>query len=302
MSDEAGSRLETPQARILVLGASNVVLHLPAIERAVRRRLGKGVELLVVGGLGRSYGLPTRVLLRSLPAVVESDVWRWLAHSPRRPLHALVTDVGNDVLYGEPVDRILGWVDTCLARLESFNARIAVMRLPMSRLARVTPSGYAWLRRMFYPTRRVPYAAAMERAGQLDDGLVRLGLAHGATTIAPEAAWYGLDPIHIRRRSGDKAWDSIVADLLREPTRDSPCGATTAGAPMTAEAHQRSTRRDLRAGWMNELRTWALLRTRWPAACRFAGVPLVRRAGDDRDTISWPTAATLPGGVVIRTF
>jgi hypothetical protein len=35
----------------------------------------------------------------------------------------LVTDIGNDLLYEVPVDRIVDWVDQCLDRLKAINAR-----------------------------------------------------------------------------------------------------------------------------------------------------------------------------------
>ena len=37
---------------------------------------------------------------------------------PPAPTAALVTDVGNDIVYGAPVESILEWVEECLNRLE----------------------------------------------------------------------------------------------------------------------------------------------------------------------------------------
>ena len=69
-------------------------------------------------GLGRSYGQRSTVLGRSLPGITECGLWPALQHGSG-PVHALITDVGNDVIYGVPVDRIVAWGSTCVDRLHA---------------------------------------------------------------------------------------------------------------------------------------------------------------------------------------
>src|SRR5439155_11570702 len=101
-------------ARVVLLGASNLTLGFPMLVSELRAWLGSPVEILCAHGHGRSYGLASRVLFRELPGIVECGLWRALASAPARPTLALLTDVGNDIMYGRDVEEIAGWVETAL--------------------------------------------------------------------------------------------------------------------------------------------------------------------------------------------
>jgi hypothetical protein len=79
--------------------------------------------VLAALGLGRSYGARSRVLLRGLPGILQSGLWRQLESLPPAPTRALVTDVGNDILYGSSPEQILEWVEESVARLQLRGAR-----------------------------------------------------------------------------------------------------------------------------------------------------------------------------------
>ena len=48
---------------------------------------------------------------------------------------------------------------------------------------------------------------------QLHDQLLNFNASHFSTTT-PEARWYGLDPIHIRRRCRREAWERYLSLCL----------------------------------------------------------------------------------------
>src|SRR5262249_14377181 len=103
--------------RLVVLGASNLTRGFPALLRVARGAWGDGLEVFGALGHGRSYGKRSHVLFRGLPGILESGLWPQLEAQPRLPGRALLTDVGNDILYHVPVDTILAWVAECVARL-----------------------------------------------------------------------------------------------------------------------------------------------------------------------------------------
>ena len=75
------------------------------------------LEVHTALGHGRSYGRNTRVVGVGMPGIADCGLWRHLASARQMPTAALVTDIGNDLLYEEPVARIVGWLETCLDRL-----------------------------------------------------------------------------------------------------------------------------------------------------------------------------------------
>ncbi|HEY4597786.1 MAG TPA: hypothetical protein VIJ02_15405, partial [Thermoanaerobaculia bacterium] len=107
-----------PVLRTVLLGASNLRISLPLVLDRVRRRAGGPVEVLAACGHGRSWGAWSRFLyVRHLPGISRCGLWEELRSRPLLPTLAVVTDVGNDLVYGAPVEEIAGWVEACLDRL-----------------------------------------------------------------------------------------------------------------------------------------------------------------------------------------
>lgn len=189
----------------MLLGASNLTRAFSTVVGLLESAQQGPLEILAAMGRGRSYGMPSRMLGRELPGIVDCGLWDRLSTTPL-PTWALVTDVGNDVLYGAEVDAIVGYVATCLDRLASVGAEIVVTGLPIERLQRLGPLPFYLFRTILFPSSRLSHDQALRRAQQLDDALQSLAARRSARFVAPRASCYGLDPIHIRRREWSGAW------------------------------------------------------------------------------------------------
>jgi hypothetical protein len=200
----------TPPQRIVALGASNLTRGLPALVAAARRASGSGVEVEAALGLGRSYGVQSRILVRTLPGILESGLWRALEAAPRVPTRALVTDVGNDILYGSDARQILGWVEECVSRLQRFTGDIVLTDLPLSSLRRLTPARFLFFRSFLVPRCRRSQREVMAIAEAVVDGLAGLASRRGLRFFPLRSEWYGFDPIHFRPRCWRAAWSEIL--------------------------------------------------------------------------------------------
>ncbi len=243
---------ESPAAtawRVVLLGASNVTLGFPRLIEGLGHSLSGPVDVLAAHGHGRSYGIWSCVLGRSLPGIVPCGLWPALQERPaaEHPLLALVTDVGNDLLYGVDVDRLLGWVRTCLERLRALNAEIILTRVPLCSVERLSRVRYQATKAVFFPFRRLAFSEMRRRAAALDEGLSRLGAELAHATIEPQGAWYGFDPIHIRRRLRSAVWQEILANW------SAACGSIRIDNP----------------GLRRSLRLWTLT----PQQRRILGIP-----------------------------
>jgi hypothetical protein len=199
-----------PALRAVLLGASNLKKSLPFVLDLVRRRAGGPVEALVACGHGRSWGTWSRFLyVRHLPGIVQCGLWEELKGRPPLPTLALLTDVGNDLVYGARVEEIAGWVEACLDRL-AFGTEIVMTLLPLARLERLTPRQVRLAIALLFPGRLAPWPALLDRARELDERLRRMGKERGARLVEPAAAWYGLDPIHFRRRARRGVWGHVL--------------------------------------------------------------------------------------------
>jgi hypothetical protein len=101
-------------------------------------------------------------------------------------------------------------VETCLDRLVPAQPEIVMTLLPLARLERLSARQVRLAASLLFPGREVAWPALLDRARDLDERLRRIGGERGARLIEPAADWYGLDPIHLRRRSRREVWSHIL--------------------------------------------------------------------------------------------
>jgi len=188
-----------------VLGASNVSRGLSRLVVAVETR-APGADLFVAAGHGRGYGVNTRVAARRLPSILRSGLWRGLDRRGGAAPFALVTDVGNELLYGARAELVASWVRETVWRLADRGATIAIARLPMAGIAEVGQVRYRALRTFFVPGCRLSLAELKQAATRLDADLQAIAGDYSAQIIEQPAHWYGFDTLHVRRRHLDDLW------------------------------------------------------------------------------------------------
>ena len=195
--------------RVALLGASNLAQGLRVVLEEARARLGAPFEAYGALGRGRSYGTDSWFLVRRMPGMRECGLWRRLAALAGGLDRALVTDVGNDLPFGQSPATILGWVGEALERLEGLGARCTVTGLPMQNLRALSPAAFGFWRRVIFPSHDVSRDALLEDAERLDAGLRELCARRGYAHVAPDPGWYGVDPVHVARSKRREAWRAI---------------------------------------------------------------------------------------------
>ena len=175
------------------------------------------MEVVAALGLGRSYGMESRVLARTLPGILDSGLWKALAERPPRPTRALVTDVGNDILYGAAPERILDWVEQAVERLAVFTDDIVVAGLPMDSIRRLSPAKFLAFRTLLFPRAGLTLGQAKGAAERIAEGLRALAERRGARFVALRPEWYGFDPVHFRPGRWGVAWREILGEDAAVP-------------------------------------------------------------------------------------
>lgn len=214
---------EPPARRIILLGASNLANAYPMLMHWFHQHWSGPREILAAFGHGRSYGQWSRLLfVRALPGILESELFPWLDEhpAPDARICALLTDIGNDLLYDSPVEQIVAWVEDCVNRLQAMRAEILITLPPLERVRELKPWQYYPIRTLMFPGRRLQYADLMRRIDQLTGELRQLAAGHTISALEPRREWYGLDPIHILRQHRAVAWREILShwsDCTPEP-------------------------------------------------------------------------------------
>jgi hypothetical protein len=196
--------------RVVALGASNLTRGFQTVVSSARASWGPEVEVLAALGHGRSYGATSQFLIRTLPGILECGLWRELESRPQAPTRALLTDVGNDILYGSSAPQILEWIAEALGRLQRTTTDIVLTDLPLANIQRLSEAKFRFVRSVFAPSCRLSLTHVRETAESIDAGLAELAVVHGARFCHLKPDWYGFDPIHIRPSLWRPAWQDIL--------------------------------------------------------------------------------------------
>jgi hypothetical protein len=225
-------------ARVIAIGASNLTRGFQTVVSTARTAWGPDIDIVAALGHGRSYGATSAFLVRRLPGILQSGLWTLLESTPVVPTRALVTDVGNDILYGFAGEQILEWVDEAVTRLARVSADVVLSGLPMDSIRRLSPAGFRIARSVLVPSSRLSHGDVVATAEHVHAGLERMARDRSLRFVALRSSWYGLDPIHIRPSLWQPAWQEILGvschvrrsrtEALRlylmRPERQSLCG------------------------------------------------------------------------------
>ncbi|HEY2827495.1 MAG TPA: SGNH/GDSL hydrolase family protein [Pirellulales bacterium] len=211
-----------PARCVVLLGASNLSQGISTVVETARNVHGQPVEVLAAAGFGRSYGIDSCVLGRTLPGILHCALWEELGQRAQTPTTALITDIGNDILYEVEVPQILEWITTAIDRLQRAQAKVCVTLLPPIEPSNLSPARFRFFRTLFFPGCRLERDQVLQRTGELHDRLHQLCQTRSVTVIDQDPHWYGLDPIHIRRRHRPHAWREILSNWSDETAPQLP--------------------------------------------------------------------------------
>ena len=203
--------MSEPTRRVVLLGASNVVVSFATIVQTAQRTWDVPLEIMAAMGHGRSFGQESVVLGRKFSGIFSCALWQDLQARPSLPTAALVTDVGNDLMYGVTPKKLLEWVVACLDRLSDAGAMTIVTELPLATLAGLSERRFRFFRHLLFPRSQLTLTAAKTLAVEVSDGLRELAASRKMPVISVSGDWYGFDPIHLRASVRQRAWPQILA-------------------------------------------------------------------------------------------
>lgn len=215
---------DEPLHRAVFLGASNLQRTFPHAVAVARCRLGTNLQIHVVMGAGRSYGVEAGYLGKKFSGIFFCEIWNALRHKSTAPTVAFITDVGNDLGYEIEVPLISRWVAECVDRLVDMGAAILISELPLASLQRINSLEFKLLRTILFPRCRLSRDEVLRRAKHLNDRLCELAEMRKIPIFSLPNAWYGFDPIHVRRSCRVDYWRALFDRLTgqeRTPMTDS---------------------------------------------------------------------------------
>ena len=220
---------------IILLGASNISLGWRPLIQSVLARRSRPIHLLTAHGMGRSYIAPSRFGWRLAPGILETQLWHHLRDGHTQPPSAaLITDLGNDLVYGRSVDDILQAAEEVICRIRQSNpvCPIVVTRPPLASVESLSMVRYRLFRTAIFPFCKLSLHEAIAGTQELDRRIRALNHVEIAST---QQKWFGLDPIHIRRSFRREAFESFLAPWPDESDTAPIHGVAPPGRPQMSE-------------------------------------------------------------------
>lgn len=205
-----------PAVRAVLLGASNLTLAWPRIMRLLQSRFTGPLDIYTAQGLGRSYVCARSSMgLRQLPGILTSELWQALPSAEEQPTQTvgLLTDFGNDLLYGRRPEDIVQAAQTVVQRLrEQFpECHLVVTRPPLHSVQTLGAWRFTISRTVLFPLSRLSLQDIKDMTQQLDAGLCQLAENQQLPLFQPRGEWYGIDPIHVRYPFQETAFAEMMA-------------------------------------------------------------------------------------------
>ena len=201
-----------------MLGASNLSRAFPIVVSMSQQVFNAPLDIYVAKGHGRSYGKDSSCMGKKISGIFSCGIWRALEQKKSMPITAFLTDIGNDLAYEVPVETILEWVKACLDRLLALGARAVVSDLPLEVLRQLSATRYRCFRAILFPQCRLDWQEMLSRAEQLSEGLQEVTRSREVPMFIGRKQWYGLDPIHPRKRCYPQVWAQLLGLVAESPS------------------------------------------------------------------------------------
>ena len=229
---------------VVLLGASNLTMGWQPLLRALVSRIRRPVDVFAAMGMGRSYVDWSTFGIRQLPGIVDSGIWDSLRQQhpqPATPPLVMLTDIGNDLVYGRSPEMIMDAIRLCLQQLKTWSGdcQILFTGLPMESVASLSRFRFLVARTLLFPASPLSWSDIKRKVAELNQ-LVEAEVRTQQLKLArPRGEWYGLDPIHVLSRYRETAF-GFYFDHWGHPTDFKADNSFDQAATATVTSHHQS--------------------------------------------------------------
>jgi len=198
------------------LGASNLARGYTALAHFLARGLApRPVRCLAAMGPGRGYVAPGGLWNITYPPIARCgllDAVRERAADCGQ-VAALVTDIGNDIMYGVPAQEIIRSLEGIFQTFDAVEGQVVVTPIPLDLEKDISPGTFRLLRALYFPRSPVTLGQAAKGVGEINAFI----LARRSARVRPVEgmeAFRGCDKIHYALRRTAPAWTRVGGEML----------------------------------------------------------------------------------------
>ena len=208
---------EDPSDKILFLlmGASNLARGYSMFTRHISSCFGKNkTEFLNALGPGRGFCSRGGMFNFTYPPIQDCRILEVAKKKSCDTRAVLITDIGNDLMYGVLADTLIESLDGLIGRALQWDAEIFLTSIHVNLKKDVSPTMFFILKSFFYPGSSITYEEAdlfiIKVNGYLEEKArqnERVYLISGMTSFI------GMDKIHYSFLKTHLAWEKIANEI-----------------------------------------------------------------------------------------
>ena len=211
-------------ALFILLGASNLARASYGLMNCLTRCLSpRPVEFLHALGPGRAYITEGGILSAVYPPILNCGILNVAKDKSKskRMIVALVTDIGNDIMYGVSAEKIILGLKTLFNTMEEIGASVLTTTIPVDLEQDVGKFYFLILRRIFFRKSRVEYHEAASAVRTINQ-FIKESENEKITVLKEMGPFCGVDKIHYRLSTSHRAWSYVAEEMLRRLNTPTP--------------------------------------------------------------------------------
>ncbi len=211
-------------ALFILLGASNLARASYGLMNCLTRCLSpRPVEFLHALGPGRAYITEGGILSAVYPPILNCGILNVAKDKSKskRMIVALVTDIGNDIMYGVSAEKIILGLKTLFNTMEEIGASVLTTTIPVDLEQDVGKFYFLILRRIFFRKSRVEYHEAASAVRTINQ-FIKESENEKITVLKEMGPFCGVEKIHYRLSTSHRAWSYVADEMLRRLNTPTP--------------------------------------------------------------------------------
>ena len=209
----------------VLLGASNLARGYSALTRHLSKNISTS-EFLNALGPGRGYCARGGLLNFTYSPIGECKVMESARAYAERGFRmtVLLTDIGNDIMYGVPESSLIECLDTLIEKSLQMNAEVFLTSIHVDVSKDMGKTSFKLLKSIFYPNSPVTFDQADSAVKKLNHYLAEKSLQNERVHLVSGLGEFcGMDKIHYGLFKSHLAWSRVANAMLLE------LGVTPAG-------------------------------------------------------------------------
>ncbi|MCH8207825.1 MAG: hypothetical protein IIA62_02015 [Nitrospinae bacterium] len=205
-----------PPVSIMLLGASNLSRGYHCLTRCLKSNLEpRPVSFRSALGPGRGYCSDGGFLNVTYPPIKSCQFLSELQDDAEGSQKvALITDLGNDIMYGIDPDWLIVEIKNIHRKLLAGNADMLITPIPSTLVQQLTPFVFKILKRIFYPRSKVKRLEAISSIERIN-AFIEEGVGERVTVIRGLENFTGWDRIHYDFFRLTQVWTKIAEEMLK---------------------------------------------------------------------------------------